>query len=120
MMYHLFRNSFWKLVRIAKTSDCKISRRVFLQGTVSKNNSWHVFLFFGCFQAHTTKLFIYYFFNLQLETAPPLRDEIIVDRATQNSARNRYDNLKKEADELNVQSHQMEEAFKSMSMIQTR
>ena len=52
--------------------------------------------------------------------APPLRDEIIVDRATQNSARNRYDNLKKEADELNVQSRQMEEAYKNMSMLQTR
>ena len=34
MMYHLFHNSIWKVVRIAKTSDCKISWRVFLQGTV--------------------------------------------------------------------------------------
>ena len=33
MMYHLFHNSMWKVVRIAKTSDCKISWRVFLQGT---------------------------------------------------------------------------------------
>ena len=23
MMYHLFHNSIWKVVRIAKTSDCK-------------------------------------------------------------------------------------------------
>ena len=23
MMYHLFHNSMWKVVRIAKTSDCK-------------------------------------------------------------------------------------------------
>ena len=35
MMYHLFHNYMWKVVRIAKTSDCKISWRVFLQGTVS-------------------------------------------------------------------------------------
>ena len=34
MMYHLFQNSIWKMIRIAKTSDCKISWRVFLQGTV--------------------------------------------------------------------------------------
>ena len=37
MMYHLFHNSMWKVVRIAKTSDCKISWRVFLQGTVGGN-----------------------------------------------------------------------------------
>ena len=35
-MYHLFHNSMWKVVRIAKTSDCKISWRVFLQGTVAQ------------------------------------------------------------------------------------
>ena len=35
MMYHLFHNSIWKVVRIAKTSDCKISWRVFSQGTVT-------------------------------------------------------------------------------------
>ena len=34
MMYHLFQNSIWKVVRIAKMSDCKISWRVFSQGTV--------------------------------------------------------------------------------------
>ena len=33
-MYHLFHNSIWKVVRIAKTSDCKISWWVFSQGTV--------------------------------------------------------------------------------------
>ena len=37
-MYHLFHNSMWKVVRIAKTSDCKISWRVFLQGTVQTNS----------------------------------------------------------------------------------
>ena len=31
MRYHLFHNSIWKVARIAKTSDCKISWRVFLQ-----------------------------------------------------------------------------------------
>ena len=52
--------------------------------------------------------------------APPLRDEIIVDRATQNSARNRYDTLKKEADELNIQSRQLEEAHRNMTTLRTR
>ena len=52
--------------------------------------------------------------------APPLRDEIIVDRATQNSARNRYDTLKKEADELNIQSRQLEEAHRNMTTMRTR
>jgi hypothetical protein len=56
----------------------------------------------------------------QLEMAPPLRDEIIVDRATQNSARNRYDSLRKEAEELNVQSKMLEEAYNKMSMMRTR
>ena len=51
--------------------------------------------------------------------APPLRDEIIVDRATQNSARNRYDSLRKEAEELNVQSKMLEEAYNKMSMMRT-
>ena len=35
MMYHLFQNSIWKVVRIAQTSDCIILWRVFLQGTVA-------------------------------------------------------------------------------------
>ena len=49
MMYHLFHNSIWKVVRIAKTSDCKISWRVFFArdcnycivtfGLASKRNS---------------------------------------------------------------------------------
>ena len=46
MMYHLFHNSIWKVVRIAKTSDCKISWRVFLQGTVYDKclaSIWQVF-----------------------------------------------------------------------------
>ena len=46
MMYHLFHNSIWKVVRIAKTSDCKISWRVFSQGTViQKENAGKLFLF---------------------------------------------------------------------------
>ena len=52
--------------------------------------------------------------------APPLRDEIIVDRATQNSARNRFDTLNKEEADLEVNSRQMEEAYNTMKMIQTR
>ena len=64
--------------------------------------------------------FIIIYYNLQLEMAPPLRDEIIVDRATQNSARNRYDSLRKEAEELNVQSKMLEEAYNKMSMMRTR
>ena len=57
---------------------------------------------------------------LQLETAPPLRDEIIVDRATQNSARNRYDTLKKEASDIDGTSHQVQEALDSMIRIQAK
>ena len=46
--YHFFQNSIWKLVRIAKTSDCKISWRVFSQGTVNSkinivNIPFHLF-----------------------------------------------------------------------------
>ena len=52
--------------------------------------------------------------------APPLRDEIIVDRATQNSARNRFDILNKESDELDAQSRQLGEAYETMIRIQTR
>ena len=59
-------------------------------------------------------------FPFQLEMAPPLRDEIIVDRATQNSARNRFDTLNKEEADLEVNSRQMEEAYNTMKMIQTR
>merc|ERR1719225_1084322 len=55
-----------------------------------------------------------------LEMAPPLRDEIIVDRATQNSARNRFDILNKESDELDAQSRQLGEAYETMIRIQTR
>ena len=62
----------------------------------------------------------YVHFLLQLETAPPLRDEIIVDRATQNSARNRYDTLKKEASDIDVTSHQVQEALDSMIRIQAK
>ena len=59
-------------------------------------------------------------FFFQLEMAPPLRDEIIVDRATQNSARNRFDTLNKESGELDVQSRQLGEAYETMIRIQTR
>lgn len=58
--------------------------------------------------------------SFQLEMAPPLRDEIIVDRATQNSARNRFDTLNKESGELDAQSRQLGEAYETMIRIQTR
>ena len=52
--------------------------------------------------------------------APPLRDELIVDRATQNSARNRFDTLNKESNELDAQSRQLGEAYETMIRIQDR
>lgn len=58
--------------------------------------------------------------EFQLDSAPPLRDEIVVDRATQNSARNRFDTLKKEADDLVVQNRQLAEALDTMIRIQAR
>ena len=75
-------------------------------------------MYFGIFKAFfQTKI---HFFFFQLEMAPPLRDEIIVDRATQNSARNRFDILNKESDELDAQSRQLGEAYETMIRIQTR
>ena len=35
MMYHLFHNSMWKVVRIAKTSDCKILVKTEVLSTVA-------------------------------------------------------------------------------------
>ena len=52
--------------------------------------------------------------------APPLRDEIIVDRATQDSARSRFDTLNKDSDELEAQSRQLNEAYETMIRIQDR
>ena len=49
-----------------------------------------------------------------------MRDEIIVDRATQNSARTRYDNLKKEASDIEVQNQQLAEALATMIRIKAR
>ena len=74
-------------------------------------------MYFGIFKAFFQTKIDFFF---QLEMAPPLRDEIIVDRATQNSARNRFDILNKESDELDAQSRQLGEAYETMIRIQTR
>ena len=63
---------------------------------------------------------VLYFGMFQLEMAPPLRDEIIVDRATQESARSRFDTLNKDSDELDAQSRQLGEAYETMIRIQDR
>ena len=49
-----------------------------------------------------------------------MRDEIIVDRATINSARNRYDTLKKEAGDLEVQSATLSESNRTLIGMQGR
>merc|ERR1719225_626797 len=56
----------------------------------------------------------------QLETAPPLRDQIIIDRATQNSVQNRFDNLKKEAENLDIQTRQLTDALETLVRSQAR
>merc|ERR1719225_409900 len=56
----------------------------------------------------------------QLETAPPLRDQIIIDRATQNSVQNRFDNLKKEASDIEVRNQQLKDALDNVIRIQAR
>ena len=38
MMYHLFHNYMWKVVRIAKTSDCKILVKTEVLSTVKFKN----------------------------------------------------------------------------------
>ena len=62
-----------------------------------------------------------YQFNIfQLETAPPLRNQIIIDRATQNSVQNRFDNLKKEASDIEVRNQQLKDALDNVIRLQAR
>lgn len=56
----------------------------------------------------------------QDSNTPPLRDELIVDRATQNSARNRFDTLKKAGQDLDVQTRQLSDALETLIRIQAR
>ena len=49
-----------------------------------------------------------------------IKDELLVDRATQSSARNRFDNLRKEAQELEVQTKKLTEALDTLVRIQAR
>ena len=57
---------------------------------------------------------------LQMENYGFLRDEVLVDRATQSSARNRFENLKKEAQELETQTQQLNESLDKLVRIQAR
>ena len=66
-------------------------------------------------------MYLPYEFNIfQLETAPPLRDQIIIDRATQNSVQNRFDNLKKEASDIEVRNQQLKDALDNVIRLQAR
>ena len=56
----------------------------------------------------------------QMDKFAFLRDEVLVDRATQNSARARFDNLTKEASELDLQTRQLTESLDKLVRIQAR
>ena len=49
-----------------------------------------------------------------------MRDQIIIDRATQNSVQNRFDNLKKEASDIEVRNQQLKDALDNVIRIQAR
>lgn len=49
-----------------------------------------------------------------------IKDELLVDRTTQSSARNRFDNLRKEEQELEVQTKQLTDALDTLVRIQAR
>ena len=49
-----------------------------------------------------------------------LRDEVVVDRATQSSARNRFDSLRNEAQDLDIQTKQLTDALETLVRIQAR
>ena len=68
-------------------------------------------------------LYLFIFINIfQLETAPPAMfiDQIIIDRATQNSVQNRFDNLKKEASDIEVRNQQLKDALDNVIRLQAR
>ena len=51
---------------------------------------------------------------------PALRNEVIVDRATQPSVRNRFDALRMESGDLEVQTRQLTDALETLVRIQAR
>lgn len=57
---------------------------------------------------------------LQLDNSALLHDEVIVDRATQSSVRNRFDALRKEAQDLDIQTRQLSDALETLVRIQAR
>ena len=57
---------------------------------------------------------------LQFDNSALLRDEVVVDRATQGSARNRFDSLRKEAQDLDIQTRQLTDALETLVRIQAR
>ena len=49
-----------------------------------------------------------------------LHDELMMDRATQVSARNRFDSLRTEAQNLDYQTRQLTDALETLVRIQAR
>ena len=49
-----------------------------------------------------------------------LQDELLIDRATQSSARNRFDTLRTEAQNLDFQTKQLTDALETLVRIQAR
>ena len=56
----------------------------------------------------------------QLDGLPPLRDELVVDRSSQNIARNRFDSLRKESQDLELQIRQLSDALETLVRIQAK
>ena len=55
-----------------------------------------------------------------MDNSALLRDEVLVDRATQSSARNRFESLRKEAQDLDIQTRQLADALEALARIQAR
>ena len=49
-----------------------------------------------------------------------LQDELMIDRATQSSARHRFDSLRGEAQNLDAQTKQLTDALETLVRIQAR
>ena len=60
------------------------------------------------------------FFIIKLENSTILHDELMVDRNTQGSARNRFDLLRGEAENLDIQTRQLTDALETLVRIQAR
>lgn len=57
---------------------------------------------------------------VKLDGIPPLRDELIVDRTSQTVARNRFDSLRKESQDLEMQIRQLTDALETLVRIQAK